>query len=205
LAAAAYVAGVRDPRVLEAMAAVPRAAYVPDGKTGAAQRDRPIRIGAGQFTSQPSLVALMLEALELDGSERSLEVGAGLGYQTALLAHLTTEVWAIELVPELAERAAANLAAQQVENAHVIAGDGSEGLLEQAPFDAIVVAAAYPRVPPPLIEQLAPEGRLIQPIGPSGHEDVALFRGSGQGRLVRVRSLVPARFVPLYGRHGFSP
>jgi protein-L-isoaspartate(D-aspartate) O-methyltransferase len=191
--------------VLEAMAAVPRAAYVPGGKAGAAERDRPIRIGAGQFTSQPSLVAVMLEALELEGGERTLEVGAGLGYQTALLAHLTTEVWAMELVPELAEQAAARLAAEQVENAHVITGDGSEGLPEHAPFDAIVVAAAYPRVPPPLIEQLTSDGRLIQPIGPSGHEDVALFRAGGEGRLVRVRSLVPARFVPLYGRHGFSP
>jgi protein-L-isoaspartate(D-aspartate) O-methyltransferase len=191
--------------VLDAMAAVPRAAYVPRGKTGAAERNRPIRIGAGQSTSQPSLIALMIEALELDGSERVLEVGAGLGYQTALLACLSKEVWAIELVPELAEQAAANLAAEHVENVHVVAGDGSEGMPQQAPFGAIVVAAAYPRVPPPLAAQLAPGGRLIQPIGPSGHEDVALFRGRGDGRLVLVRSLVPARFVPLYGRYGFNP
>jgi protein-L-isoaspartate(D-aspartate) O-methyltransferase len=187
------------------MASVPRAAYVPSGREREAERDRPIRIGGGQFTSQPSLIALMLEALELKGEERVLEVGAGLGYQTALLAYLAQEVWAIEVLPELAEQAAANLAAQHVENAHVEAGDGSEGMPEHAPYEAIIVAAAHPRVPPPLIAQLAPDGRLIQPIGPSGHEDVALFRGTAEGGIARVRSLVPARFVPLYGRHGFTP
>jgi protein-L-isoaspartate(D-aspartate) O-methyltransferase len=191
--------------VLEAMASVPRAAYVPSGKGREAQRDRPVRIGGGQFTSQPSLIALMLEALEPRGEERVLEVGAGLGYQTALLAQLAAEVWALERLPELAQQAAANLAAQDVANAHVEAGDGSEGLPEHAPFDGIVVAAAHPRVPPPLVAQLAPGGRLIQPIGPSGHEDVALFHATPEGGIVRVRSLVPARFVPLVGRHGFSP
>lgn len=186
------------------MATVPRVAYVPGARAAEAQRDRPIRIGAGQFTSQPSLIALMLEALALRGDERVLEVGAGLGYQTALLAQLAAEVWGLEWLPELAQQAAANLAAQEVGNAHVEAGDGSEGMPAHAPFGAIVVAAAHPRVPPPLAAQLADGGRLIQPIGPSGHEDVALFRATDDG-LVRVRSLVPARFVPLYGRHGFSP
>jgi protein-L-isoaspartate(D-aspartate) O-methyltransferase len=198
------VAGVRDPRVLDAMAKVPRAAYVPGRDARAANRDRPVRIGGGQFTSQPSLIALMLEALELRAEDRVLEVGAGLGYQTALLARLASEVWALERLPELAQQAAANLAAQRVENAHVAAGDGSEGLPGQAPFDAIIVAAAHPRVPPPLAAQLTAGGRLIQPIGPSGHEDVALFRAAEPGKLVRVRSLAPARFVPLYGRHGFK-
>jgi protein-L-isoaspartate(D-aspartate) O-methyltransferase len=204
LAAAAYVAGVRDDRVLAAMAAVPRAAYVPSGKEGAAERDRPIRIAGGQFTSQPSLVALMIEALELRGEERVLEVGAGLGYQTALLAELAQEVWSLERIPELAEDAAANLRAQHVENAHVQVGDGSEGLAEHAPFDAIVVAAASPRVPPPLVTQLTLGGRLVQPVGPGGHEDVTVFRRAQDGALVRVRGLVPARFVPLLGRHGLS-
>jgi protein-L-isoaspartate(D-aspartate) O-methyltransferase len=204
LAAAAYVAGVRDARVLAAMAAVPRAAYVPAGKERAAERDRPIRIAGGQFTSQPSLVAVMIEALELGGDERVLEVGTGLGYQTALLAYLANEVWSLERLPELAAAAAANLSAQRVENAHVELGDGSNGLAERAPFDAIVIAAAYPRVPPPLAEQLSPGGRLVQPVGPGGHEDVTLFRRARDGGLVRVRALVPARFVPLYGRHGLG-
>ena len=114
LAAAAYLAGVRDPRVLEAAAEVPRAAYVPRQRAREAQRDRAIRIGGGQFTSQPSLIAVMLEALGLRGEERVLEVGAGLGYQTALLARLAREVWSVERIPELAAAAAANLAEQGV-------------------------------------------------------------------------------------------
>ncbi len=204
LAAAAYLAGVRDPRVLEAAAEVPRAAYVPRERAREAQRDRAIRIGGGQFTSQPSLIAVMLEALGLRGEERVLEVGAGLGYQTALLARLAREVWSVEWIPELAAAAAANLAEQGVQTATVVVGDGSEGLPDSAPFDAIVVAAAHPRVPPPLAAQLAPGGRLVQPIGPSGLEDVTLFRRTAEGVLVRDRSLADARFVPLYGRHGFG-
>jgi protein-L-isoaspartate(D-aspartate) O-methyltransferase len=204
LAAAAYLAGVRDPRVLEAAAEVPRAAYVPRQRAREAQRDRAIRIGGGQFTSQPSLIAVMLEALGLRGEERVLEVGAGRGYQTALLARLAREVWSVERIPELAAAAAANLAEQGVQNATVVVGDGSEGLPDCAPFDAIVVAAAHPRVPPPLAAQLAPGGRLVQPIGPGGLEDVTLFRRTAEGMLVRVCSLLPARFVPLYGRHGFG-
>ncbi len=204
LAAAAYVAGVRDERVLEAMAAVPRQAYVPLEDVAAAERDRPLPIGGGQVTTQPSLVALMVEAAGLQGSERVLEVGAGLGYEAAVLAKLAREVWSVERRPELAEAAAANLAAEGVDNAHVVVGDGSEGLPEHAPYDAIVVAAAHPRVPPPLIAQLAPGGRLVHPVGPSGHEDVTLFRRRDDGRLVRVRSIVGAHFVPLRGRHGFD-
>ena len=203
LAGAAYVAGVRDARVLEAIAAVPRAAYVPEGQTLLADRDRPLPIAGGQVTTQPSLVASMVEALELDGTERVLEIGAGLGYQAAVLARLAREVWSVERREELAEAAAANLRAQGVENATVVAGDGTEGLPAHAPFDAIVVAAAHHRVPPPLVAQLAPGGRLVQPIGPGGHEDVTLFRLRTAG-LVRERSVAAARFVPLGGRHGFS-
>jgi protein-L-isoaspartate(D-aspartate) O-methyltransferase len=203
LAAAAHLAGVRDRRVLEAAAEVPRAAYVPRERAREAQRDRAIRIGGGQFTSQPSLIAVMLEALGLRGEERVLEVGAGLGYQTAVLARLAREVWSVERLPGLAA-AAANLAEQGVQHATVVVGDGSEGLPDSAPFDAIVVAAAHPRVPPPLAAQLAPGGRLVQPIGPSGLEDVTLFQRTAEGMLVRVCSLLPARFVPLYGRHGFG-
>jgi protein-L-isoaspartate(D-aspartate) O-methyltransferase len=204
LAAAAYVAGVRDERVLEAMAAVPRAAYVPGAEVGAAQRDRPIEIACGQVTTQPSLVAAMVEALELEGTERVLEVGAGLGYEAAVLARLAGEVWSVERWPALAEAAAENLRAQGVENVHVVTGDGSRGLPDHAPYDAVVVAAAFPRVPPPLAAQLAPGGRLVQPIGPGGAEDVILFRRRADGGLVRMRSLTKARFVRLCGLHGFA-
>jgi protein-L-isoaspartate(D-aspartate) O-methyltransferase len=203
LAGAAYVAGVRDARVLEAMATVPRAAYVPDTEVGAAQRDRPIPIAGGQVTTQPSLVAMMVEALELTGDERVLEVGAGLGYEAAVLGWLAREVWSVERRSELATAAAANLRAQGVQNVHVVTGDGSEGLPEHAPFDAIVLAAAHTRVPPPLAAQLAVGGRLVQPIGPGGCEDVTLFERRPEG-LVRMRSVAAARFVALYGRYGFA-
>jgi protein-L-isoaspartate(D-aspartate) O-methyltransferase len=199
---AARRAGVRDGRVLEALAAVPRAAYAPKGSQ--ADLDCPIAIGGGQVTTQPSLVAAMVEALELRGSERVLEVGAGLGYQAAVLARLARVVWSVERRPELAEAARANLAAEGVDNVHVVVGDGSGGLPDHAPFEAIVIAAAHPRVPPPLVRQLAAGGRLVQPIGPSGAEDVTLFRRAADGRLVRERSVVRAFFVPLYGRHGFK-
>ena len=202
LAGAAYLAGVRDTRVLEAIAAVPRAAYVPPSQVPLVDRDRPLPIAGGQVTTQPSLVAAMVQALALTGDEKVLEVGAGLGYQAAVLARLAREVWSVERRPELAEAAAANLRAQGVENATVVTGDGTEGLPEQAPFDAIVVAAAHHHVPRPLAAQLAPGGRLLQPIGPGGSEDVTLFRGQAGG-IVRVRSVAAARFVPLYGRYGF--
>lgn len=158
LAAAACLAGVRDARVLEAAADVPRAAYVPAASASEAQRDRAIRIGGGQVTSQPSLIAVMLEALALRGDERVLEVGTGLGYQTALLARLAREVWSVERIQELAAAAETNLVAQGVRNASVVVRDGSERFPEVAPFDAIVVAAADPRVPRPLAAQLAEGG-----------------------------------------------
>jgi protein-L-isoaspartate(D-aspartate) O-methyltransferase len=204
LVAAARKAGVRDSRVLEALAAVPRAAYVPEGFQAAADGDRPIPIGGGQVTTQPSLVAAMVEALELRGDERVLEVGTGLGYQAAVLARLARVVWTVERRSELADVARANLAAAGVSNAHVVVGDGSGGLWGREPYDAIVVAAAHPCVPSPLVRQLAVGGRLVQPIGPSGAEDVTLFRRAADGRLVRERSIVGAYFVPLYGRHGFA-
>jgi protein-L-isoaspartate(D-aspartate) O-methyltransferase len=196
--------GVQDARVLEALAAVPRAAYVPEGWEGAADVDRPIPIGGRQVTTQPSLAAAMVEALALRGDERVLEIGTGLGYQAALLARLARVVWSVERRHELAEAARGNLAAQRVENAHVVVADGSQGLPDHAPFEAIVVAAAHPLVPRPLVRQLAAGGRLVQPIGPSGAEDVTLFRRAADGRLVRERSIIAAYFVPLYGRHGFA-
>ena len=203
LAVAANAVGVRDARVLEALATVPRARYVPPEHAALAHRDRPIRIAGGQVTTQPSLVAVMVEALALRGDENVLEVGSGLGYEAAVLARLARAVWTVERRPDLAEAAVANLAADGVSNVHVVVGDGSEGLPAHAPYDAIVVAAAHPRVPPPLAQQLAPGGRLVQPIGSGGAEDVTLFRAEG-GELVRERVLIPASFVLLRGRHGFD-
>jgi protein-L-isoaspartate(D-aspartate) O-methyltransferase len=205
LVAAVRATGVRDPRVLDALAAVPRAAYVPENRVGEADVDRPIPIAGGQVTTQPSLVAAMVQALALGGDERVLEIGTGLGYQAAVLGRLAREVWSLERRPDLASAARANLAAQGVANVRVAVGDGSEGLPEHAPFDAIVVAAAHPAVPPPLVAQLAAGGRLVQPIGPSGAEDVTLFRREASGRLVRERSVIRAYFVALYGRYGFPP
>jgi protein-L-isoaspartate(D-aspartate) O-methyltransferase len=204
LVAAARATGVRDARVLDAVAAVPRASYVPPIHVGEANLDRPIPIGAGQVTTQPSLVAAMVDALALRGGERVLEVGTGLGYQAAILGRLAREVWTVERLPHLAAAAAANLAAEGVANVRVREGDGSQGLVAHAPYEAIVVAAAHPRVPAPLTAQLTPGGRLVQPIGPSGTEAVTLFRRIGD-RLVRIRVVIGAHFVPLYGRHGFSP
>jgi protein-L-isoaspartate(D-aspartate) O-methyltransferase len=204
LIVAARATGVGDARVLDAVAAVPRASYVPHARVGEASLDGPIPIGAGQVTTQPSLVAAMVEALALRGGERVLEIGTGLGYQAAILGRLAREVWTVERRPELAGAAAANLAAEGVDNVRVREGDGSDGLAAHAPYDAVVVAAAHPLVPAPLAAQLAPGGRLVQPIGPSGSEKVTLFRRTGD-RLERVRVVIGAHFVPLYGRHGFSP
>jgi protein-L-isoaspartate(D-aspartate) O-methyltransferase len=203
LVAAARAVGVRDRRVLAALAEVDRSRFVPEHRRRLARRDVPVPISFGQVTTQPSLVAVMLEALALSGGERVLEVGAGLGFQTALLGRLAGEVWSVELRPALAAAAAANLAAGGIKNAVVVLGDGSQGLPEHAPYDAIVVAAAYPRVPRPLVEQLVDGGRLVQPIGPSGAEDVTLFIRDADGRLVSERSLTQASFVALHGRHGF--
>jgi len=154
-------------------------------------------------TSQPSLIATMVEALALSGDERVLEVGTGLGWQTALLGRLAREVWSVEYRAKLADAAQKNLLGAGVENAHVIVADGSEGLPEHAPFDAIVVAAAHPSVPPPLAEQLTLGGRLVQPLGSGGEEEVVLFERTPDG-LARRRTLLGACFVRLYGRHGFA-
>jgi protein-L-isoaspartate(D-aspartate) O-methyltransferase len=197
---AARGVGVGDERVLDCLRRVPRADFVPPEAVRSAYLDEPVAIAQGQVTTQPSLVAAMVAALGLAGHERVLEIGTGLGFQTALLACLAAEVWSIERFEDLADAARENLA--RVSNAHVVAGDGSEGLAEHAPFDAIVVSAAFPTVPPPLLEQLAVGGRLVQPIGPGGGEDVVLFERQGD-RLERLRSLLPARFVRLHGRHGY--
>jgi protein-L-isoaspartate(D-aspartate) O-methyltransferase len=193
--------GVRDRRVLAAYRAVPRAGFVPLAAVEQAYLDAPIRIPHGQVTTQPSLIAAMVAALELRGSERVLEVGTGLGFQTAILALLARQVVSIERVADLAAQARANLAAAGLGRVTVVVGDGTLGVPEHAPYQAIVVAAAAPRVPPPLVEQLAPGGRLVLPVGPGGHEQVTAFHKEA-GRLIADTRLIPARFVPLIGAHG---
>lgn len=194
--------GVDDPRVLEAIAATPREAFVPAPARLRAGLDEPIPIPHGQVTTQPSLTARMIAALDLDGSERVLEVGTGYGWQTALLARLARQVWSVERHRDLGEAARANLEARGIANAHVIVGDGTLGWPEAAPYQAILVSAAFPEVPPPLVEQLARGGRLVQPIGRGGGEEVVLFAWGEEGLEAR-RALTGACFVRLVGEHGF--
>ncbi len=191
---------VRDQRVLIAMAAVPREPFVPEPIRATAYADHPLPIGKGQTISQPLMVAIMLEALELRGPERVLEVGTGSGYQAALLSHLAGEVWSVEIVPELAERARLALAQLEAENLHVVVGDGGLGWPAAGPFDAIVVAASSPHVPAALLQQLADGGRLVMPIGDDRGQELIRIRRRG-GDLVRQR-LGACRFVPLVGEHG---
>jgi len=193
--------GVTDERVLEAMRQTPRVAFVPPAARLIANRDAPVPIGHGQTTSQPSLIAHVIAELELERTDRVLEVGTGLGYQTALLAALAAEVYSIDRFVDLVETARGNLAAQGVRNVTLTTGDGTEGWPEHAPFQAIVVSAAFPEVPPPLSEQLSEGGRLIQPLGGRRGDDLVRFR-KRNGELIADRNLGAARYVPLRGRYG---
>jgi protein-L-isoaspartate(D-aspartate) O-methyltransferase len=195
--------GIADARLLDAVRSVPRSKFVPENAVERAYFDVPLEIAHDQVTTQPSLVAKMLESLKLAGDERVLEVGTGLGWQTALLAQLAREVWSVERWPDLAESARRNLLRQGVASATVVVGDGSEGYPEKAPFAAIVVSAAFTSVPPALSAQLLAGGRLVQPIGPGGREDVVLFERRSEG-LVPRRTITRAHFVRLVGRQGFS-
>jgi protein-L-isoaspartate(D-aspartate) O-methyltransferase len=201
LVTAARRAGVDDLRVLDAMRRVPRAAFVPLDHVGSAYRDEPVPIPHGQVTTQPSLSARMVQALRLTGTEDVLEVGTGYGYQTALLAQLAFFVTSIERWPDVAEMARRHLAAQEIKNVRVVDGDGTDGVPEGAPYDAIVVSAAFPEVPEPLVKQLRIAGRLVQPIGPGGAERVTVFERRAEA-LALLEVVTRARFVRLYGRYG---
>lgn len=182
------------------MASTPRAGFLRPEQKRYAGEDRPLDIGEGQTTSQPSLIAWTLEQLELKPGARVLEVGTGCGYQTALLARLASEVYSLDIIENLVVGAAENLGALGITNVHLRAGDGYLGWPQAAPFDAIVVAAGAPSVPPPLIEQLAPGGRLIIPVGEREDMSLLLVNKLPNGHVLQEKSL-SVRFVPLTGPH----
>jgi protein-L-isoaspartate(D-aspartate) O-methyltransferase len=191
-----------DERVLRAMEAVPRELFVPESEQRRAYDDAALPIAAGQTISQPYMVARICEALALRGGERVLDVGSGSGYQAAVLAELAGEVHTIERIPELAEEARARLEAAGYGRVNVHLGDGTLGLPEHAPFDAIAVAAAAPGFPQTLYEQLNPRGRLVVPVGSERGQRLEVAVRSPEGPAV-IHS-VPCRFVPLLGAEGFG-
>lgn len=193
--------GIRDERVLAAMAAIPREIFVDPGRRAEAYADHPLPIGSGQTISQPYMVALMSECLELAGPEKVLEIGTGSGYQAAILARLAREVYTIERLPELAERAKATLRQLGCSNMHFRVGDGSLGWPEAAPFDRIIVTCAAPAVTEALKEQLADDGVLIIPVG-HGWQRLLSVRRDRAGAWSE-REVTTCVFVPLIGRQGF--
>jgi protein-L-isoaspartate(D-aspartate) O-methyltransferase len=195
--------GITDARVLDAFASVPRDRFVTAPDRAAAYEDHPLPIGAGQTISQPYIVALMAEALTLKASDHVLEVGAGSGYAAAILSCIAADVVAVERMPGLAAAAAARLAELGYDNVRVVAGDGSTGVAEAAPFDAICVSASAPRVPRALVAQLAPGGRLVVPVGSADGQQLVRVRVIGPGR-VRTQRLGAVRFVPLVGEQGWQ-
>lgn len=190
-----------DPRVLEAMRKVPRHLFVPPELQHLAYHDGPLPIGHDQTISQPYIVALMTQSLQLKGDETVLEVGTGSGYQTAVLCELCKQVYSLERDRFLASRAATRLTDLGYTNVEVYVGDGSQGLADMAPFDAILVSAAAPSIPGPLRTQLAEGGRLVLPVGDRTSQ--MLVRVRREGESWRIEDLAPVMFVLLYGRYGF--
>lgn len=190
--------GIKDPRVLAAMEAIPRHEFVPEKQRAAAYEDRPLPIGAGQTISQPYIVAYMSEALELTGKERVLEIGTGSGYQTAILARLAAAVYSIEIIAALSDQAKANLAPLGFTNIELKVGDGFFGWEEKAPYDAILLTAASPKVPEPLWRQLREGGRMLMPRGEPGQTQRLIRLRKVAGKEV-VENLSAVIFVPLTG------
>ena len=196
--------GIEAPsaKVMQAFGRVPRERYVPEESRSQAYFNRAMGIGYGQTISQPFIVALMTEVLELEATDRVLEIGTGSGYQAAILAELVDQVYTIEIVPELAEQAAARLQQEGYTNISVRSGNGRLGWPQAAPFDAVIVTAAGDDIPPPLVEQLKPGGRLVIPIGdPYGSQMLKLVRKDDAGD-VFVKDVLPVVFVPLTGKDG---
>ena len=193
---------IRDPRVLEAMGNLPRHEFVPDALVDQAYGDYPVGIGQGQTISQPYIVALMTELMDLKGSERVLEIGTGCGYQTALLARLAGQIFTIERIKELGFKARASLKQLGLKNIVMRIGDGSHGWPEKAPFDRILVAAGSPEIPMPLFQQLAEGGKLVVPVGPEDKQELLLIsKTDGQ---MKTQNLGPCRFVRLVGSFGWG-
>ena len=194
--------GISDLAVLRAVEMVPRHAFVPTGVRHRAYEDAALPIGNGQTISQPSLHARYLELLKLTGRERVLEVGTGSGYQTVLLSQLAEQVFSIERIPALLQAAREVIHRLGAKNVSLLLGDGTVGWREYAPYDAILVSAAGPDVPAPLLEQLAPGGRLVVPIGRGEEQTLYMYSRTTTG--IQPRDLGPVRFVPLVGRHGWQ-
>ncbi len=194
--------GIQDERVLEALRRVPRHWFIPDEYANVAYSDSPLPIGHGQTISQPYIVALMTELLELEGDENVLEIGTGSGYQAALLAYLARQVHTIERHAELAEKADEVLLRMGLTNVLVHVGDGSLGVPKYAPFQAIMVTAAAPRVPQPLFDQLAEGGRLVLPEGGAGGQILNRWRKLAAG--FKQEHITPVAFVPLRGQYGWK-
>jgi protein-L-isoaspartate(D-aspartate) O-methyltransferase len=192
---------IRDERVLAAMRQVPRHLFVPEAVRSRSYEDKALPTHSKQTISQPFMIAIMLQALGLRGREKVLEIGTGTGYQAALLGRLADIVHTIELVPELAEIARQNIADTRLSNVQIHVTDGSLGLPSEAPFDAIIVAAAAPDVPEVLIDQLAPEGTLLIPIGSRDHQKLTLIQ-KRESQIMR-QTLTSCSFVPLLGMHGW--
>lgn len=195
--------GVRDRRVLAAIGGVARHRLVPEAMWDQAYRDGPLPIGEGQTISAPGIVAAMSEALELAGAETVLEIGTGSGYQAAVLSQLAARVVSVERIPLLAARARSALDALGLTNVVVHLGDGSRGRPQEAPFEAVLVTAGAPEIPPPLIEQLAPGGRLVAPVGDRAGQELLRLRRLESGEILR-ESLGRCRFVDLVGEHGWA-
>ena len=194
--------GLTDNRILEAFQTVPRHLFVPEGQRQFAYSDGPLSIGSGQTISQPYIVAFMTQALELKEGDRVLEIGTGSGYQAAVLAELVREVHTIERHPELAEQAENLLRELGYQNIFVHRGDGTHGLPEFSPYQAVIVTAAAPEVPQPLLDQLADGGRLIMPVG--GRSGQVLKRWKKTGDQLKQETLSPVAFVPLIGEFGWK-
>lgn len=205
LVEALQLKGIHDMAVLRAVATVPRHRFVPEPLLSRAYDDSALPIGQGQTISQPYVQARSCELLELTGRERVLEIGAGSGYQTALLAMLAESVFAIERLPELARRAHEVLKSLGITNVSVMHGDGTLGWKPNAPYDGIVVAAASPDIPRPLVEQLAPGGRLVIPVGSREMQVLTRVRKDPSGEEYSTEEIADVRFVPLIGEFGYSP
>jgi protein-L-isoaspartate(D-aspartate) O-methyltransferase len=193
--------GIRDERVLAAMAHVPRHLFVAEDQRDKAYEDRPLGIPEGQTVSQPYIVAITLEALSIEPNDRILEIGTGSGYQAALLAEMAREVFSVERHPVLADEARSRMSELGYSNVTVTVGDGSEGLPQYAPYSGIAVSAAVPKIPEPLLQQLAEPGRMVIPVGPAAGQELQFV--SKRDGAFKIVTLEGCRFVPMIGKEAY--